>query len=289
MPSLAVLNDMADRDFHTAVSRHREWNLKYLDLREAIFGKKVTDLTQEEAERTKQISNDAGLEVYCLSTGIFFGDVEDGERAWRERYTPMLDNALRAASALQPTFIRLMACQSRNRDITENTVDYLATDHPWAMDMYREAIDQIANAGSKPTIENEAKNCILREPTQILQFFDALNRPDTVGFTWDVLNHWSAGIFPTLAVYEELRPLIQYYHVKGGSDQHQNRRLAWNTTLEDATWPVIEITQQVVADGVSPVICLNPPMHGDDLPDYDYEVVTERDLDFLRREVSGLS
>ena len=58
--------------------------------------------------------------------------------------------------------------------------------------------------------------------------------------------------------------------------------LKWRSGLEDAAWPVREITSQVIADGVSPVICLNGS-HGERKADYDYTDVTERDLAYVRQ------
>jgi hypothetical protein len=59
--------------------------------------------------------------------------------------------------------------------------------------------------------------------------------------------------------------------------------------LQDASWPVAEITSAVVEDGVSPVICLNQPQHGAPKDGYDYDGIVERDLAFLRSTVAGLS
>ena len=60
------------------------------------------------------------------------------------------------------------------------------------------------------------------------------------------------GTIPSLGVYEQLRPLIAYFHLKGGQSGEGSTALRWRSSLEDATWPVGEITRQVVADGVSP-------------------------------------
>ena len=58
--------------------------------------------------------------------------------------------------------------------------------------------------------------------------------------------------------------------------------LQWRSALEDASWPVTEILSEVLADGASPILCLNPS-HGQPKPGYDYSNVTKRDIDFLRR------
>ena len=89
------------------------------------------------------------------------------------------------------------------------------------------------------------------------------------------------GVYPSLDVYNKLRDLIGYYHLKGGQQGDESGKLRWRSSLEDASWPVVEITKQVVADGVSPVICLNPS-HGAAKEGYDYSNITKRDLDFIR-------
>ena len=72
--------------------------------------------------------------------------------------------------------------------------------------------------------------------------------------------------------------------MRPGSDQ-----LADNVALEDSDWAVAEITRRVVADGVSPVICLNPPQHGAEREGYDYDSLPERDARFLRDSVPGIA
>jgi len=71
------------------------------------------------------------------------------------------------------------------------------------------------------------------------------------------------GTYPTVEVYEALRPLLGYVHVKGGQAAADDpAKLKWKVGLDEASWPVREVIQAVVDDGVSPVICLNPA-HGE--------------------------
>ncbi len=95
---------------------------------------------------------------------------------------------------------------------------------------------------------------------------------------------WQCGAFPSLEIYEQIRPFIAYYHLKGGQAEAGSQTLRYKSALEDASWPVLAITRKVVSDGVSPVICLNPS-HGEKRPGYDEEHETERDVAFLRREI----
>jgi hypothetical protein len=90
------------------------------------------------------------------------------------------------------------------------------------------------------------------------------------------------GTFPTIDVYYQLKNLIRYYHLKGGQFRGGSQSLYWKSNLSDASWPVVEITRQVVIDGISPVICLNPS-HGQAKSGYDYHNSSIRDIQFTRR------
>ena len=131
-------------------------------------------------------------------------------------------------------------------------------------------------------IENEVHGCIWSRPEEILSFFQMLDRDGKVLLTWDVQNLWQMGTFPSVEVYEQLKPLIGLVHLKGGMVEGSSRQLKWRSALEDASWPVAEIVGRIIADGASPVICLNPS-HGEARPGYNYDDVVGRDLAFMRR------
>jgi hypothetical protein len=111
-------------------------------------------------------------------------------------------------------------------------------------------------------------------------FFRALGSDCGASFTWDIQNLWSMGTPPSPEVYEQLTPFIGYVHLKGGQ-AGEDGALRWRSSLREATWPVAEITARVVADGVSPVICLNPS-HGAPRPDDADGRTVEDDIAYLR-------
>lgn len=280
---------MASEDFEGSLKIHRDWDLQWMDIRDAVYGNWVKALDVDTAKRAKEKIEEAGLRVYCLSTSIFFAEIEKGEQFFRDEHLSQLDHHIELAKVFQPQVTRIIAAQLPSRGEDESAMDLVESAHPWVIDVYREAIDRIADAGLSVTIENEAFRCFLSRVDDFERFFHALDRKDKVGLTWDVQNHWATGVFPTKEVYEQLRPLMHYYHVKGGQDDGTpERHLKWNVALEDADWPVVELTQAVVNDGVSPVICLNPAQHGEEKPDYDYTDIVKRDLAFLRANVKGV-
>jgi hypothetical protein len=278
-----MLNAMASTDFLTALDQHSKWGLRWLDLKDSIFGKELLSLKKEEVRRVADEVSKRGLSVYCLSSGLFFGDIEEGPETFQQEHLGRITDLIRVATLLRPRYIRLLAARSSRRSEFSDSVSYINRCHPWLLPMYQEAIDRITDAGFMTTIENEVHGCLLSRPSEITDFFGSLERVGKVTFTWDVQNLWQMGTFPTLAIYEQLRPLIGYFHLKGGqTEEGKGNALVWASSLEDASWPVIAITGQVIADGVSPVICLNPS-HGARKPEGDFRDVAQHDLAFLRR------
>jgi sugar phosphate isomerase/epimerase len=284
--SITMLNSMADKDFETALDRHVEWGLTHLDIKDSVFGKGVVDLTDAEAQRAAELIRERGLSVYCMSTQLFHDDVEVGEAAFREAHLGPLDRAITIAKIFQPDLFRLLSARTTRRGELTDSIGYLQGKHPWVIQSYRAAVERLAAAGLRVTVENECHANIHSTAQEVVDFFAELDCGDAVNLTWDVQNMWQMGTFPTMEGYRQLQPLLAYFHLKGGQAGEGTTELRWRSSLEDASWPVREITQQVVADGVSPVICLNGS-HGKPKDGYDYSNVTARDLAFVRDELGG--
>jgi sugar phosphate isomerase/epimerase len=286
---LTMLNGMAGADFEQALDRHVALGLRWLDLKDGIYGQSVNDLGVEDARRVANAIRDRNLGVYCLSTGLCYSDLAEGEEAFRTRHFATLERVLSIAPMLQPRVIRLLAARRSPLPQDEPPMARVRRDYAWAFEVYREMIDRIAAAGFQPTIENEVHDCIFASPAEILAFFETLDCPGKVHLTWDVQNLWQMGSAPpSLDVYQSLRPLIGGCHLKGGrSEGGGGQALVWASALEDASWPVTEVVRAVVTDGNVPVICLNPS-HGKQPPGYDGWEVTQRNIAFLRREIEGI-
>jgi sugar phosphate isomerase/epimerase len=284
---LTILNSMASADFEESMRLHREWGLHWVDLRDAIYGRRVEELDLATATEAKRYIDYLGLEVHCLSTNVFVEEVARGESVFRE-HLQTLEKVMECCAVLRPRMVRLNAADFAQRSADVNSVRAIKDEYPWLVEVYQEGIDMVAAHGIVPTIENEAFDTSLSKPEEFVEFFQWLDRPDTAALTWDVQNQWSSGVFPSIEIYRQLKPFMRYYHVKGGQAEPGSTKLAWNVALEDASWPVLEITSAVVEDGVSPVICVNPPQHGAQKEGYTYDGIVTRDLDFLRASVRGL-
>src|SRR5690606_28741555 len=100
MVELTILNSMAGQDFAAALDRHLAWDLQVLDLKDAIFGNAVADLSDGEAQWAAGLIQERGLSVYCFSTMFFFADVARGEAWFRCQYIDRIERLLDVASML---------------------------------------------------------------------------------------------------------------------------------------------------------------------------------------------
>lgn len=282
MVKLTMLNSMASADFTASLDQQKIWGIEVLDLKNCIFGKSVIDLSEEEAKAADAEIRKRGMSVYCLSTDLFHDDLEKGEAAFATEHLAKVERILAVAEILKPRVIRLLSARYRRGGGEPNSMKHILRHAPWLMNMYRRAVDEIAAAGYQATIENEWNSNIFASPDEIVAFFRELDREGKAFFTYDVQNLWTMGTFPSLEVYRTLSPYIGYFHLKGGMRGDAGDALEWKSALEDASWPVRELLREVVRDGVSPVICLNPS-HGKERDGYDYANMTARDLDFVNR------
>lgn len=282
-----MLNAMAGTELDAALDKHVELGLHWVDLKNSIYGKEAAALTTTDATKAQEAITKRGLETYCLSTNLFHADVELGESHFRKTFYDKVAGIVKVAKILKPKLVRLLAATTQYRAEYTDSNAYLASEHSWIYALYRETIGDLCTAGCKVVIENEINNCILANPGEIVEFFTRIDRGGKAGYTWDVQNLWQMGTVPTLEVYQQLKPYILYYHLKGGMTvDGKPGPLKYASSLEDANWPLVEITEAVVLDGVSPVICLNPS-HGEQKPGYDYSKIVERDLAYVRKKFGG--
>lgn len=282
---LTMLNAMAAQDFIQALDRHVAWGLTDVDLKDGIFGKYVLDLNEAEARRAAEELAERKLSVHCLSTGLLFKMVEEGERAFRKAYVPQLDAAIRTARHLRAHSVRLLSARTVRHNELTDAIAYTRAEHPWLMPLYREFVDRLHDAGLTACIENEVGGNIFSSPGEIVEFFEELDRPGKAIFTWDLVNLWQEGAFPSAAVYRQLKPFIGYLHVKGGRSEVPGGPLHWASTLAEASWPAKELLTQIVRDGVAPVICLNPP-HGVVREELCGTDVTAQDVAFVKAVIA---
>jgi sugar phosphate isomerase/epimerase len=278
--NVTVTNSVFGPDLAAQLDAQHELGIRHLDLKDALFGKGVIDLSDAEARAIVDQAGERGMDVYCISTVLFDDDAARGERHFAEQHVARIDEALRVARILRPRWIRVMAAQSSGRAEGQPLAEHLET-IPWLVDAYREVIARVEAAGFATILENEIDHGILRNPDDVDTLFGRISDAGTVRFTWDVQNLWETGSFPSLEVYERLRPHLGYVHVKGGR-MHEGDPTLWKARLRDASWPVAEILRAIAADGASPIICINP-CHGEVPPGgYDQRESAIDDIRFVQ-------
>ncbi len=277
---------MAGTDFEQACRRHAELGIKWLDLKDGLWGENINNLSPANARRAAAIAHDHGLKVFCFSTALCDSELNEGETTFRARHLPTLDHVLKIADILEPGHIRLISARLQPFPAIESTLAVVERDYPWTFGVYREMVDRISESGRGVLIENETGNIIFNRPEAILRFFERLDRPDRARYTWDVQNLWQTGVFPALDVYHRLKSVIGCLHLKGGRTGGHGEKLVYASSLEDASWPVVDIVRAAVTDGVAPFFCLNPS-HGQKPPGFEVWATAQGDVAFLRKNVSA--
>jgi hypothetical protein len=269
-----------------ALDRYVAWGIKSLDLGGAAGGKGVLDCSEADAQRIAAALDRRGLAVHGLTTPLFGEPVEAGEAVFRDRHAARIEHALRLAGILRPQTIGLQAAATERRRDLADALEYVDSQRPWLLPMYRDAIARIGAAGLAVTIANHAQHCILSAPPEVQRFFAAL-APARALWAYDAVDLWQMGTFPTVEGYGPLAGWVGSYHVKGGLAARRSETLCWRSGLADASWPVVAITAAVLADGRCPTLCLEAP-RGHRKPGYDYTDLTARDAAFLRTQFPAL-
>lgn len=288
MTKLTILNDIVSADLDQSLRIQRSWNIEIADLR-GIYGKPILELSDEEARRAADAISSTDMSTYCLSFGLFYGDVEHGEKHFRNEYLAKVPRVIELARIFGPRVVRLLSAFSSKRTDFQHSVEYVRERHPWLFPVYREAVDQIVDAGFRPTMENEVRGNLLTNPEEIIDFFGELDCPGRLSFTYDVQNLWLMGTFPSVEVYRKLAHLTDYVHLKGGRTrtEGQGQTLYWQSSLEEASWPVADIMREVLQDGRCEAVCLNPS-HGQTPEGYDASAVHASNVAFLRHRFPEL-
>src|SRR5690606_11995556 len=139
-------------DFDEAVALHRQWGLEWLDLKDSIYGHSVETLDVDVAWQARDAIDAMGLEVYCLSTSLMHGDLAAGEAHFRSQHVARIAGLAETVRILRPKYVRLLAARVSERP---SSFDAVLREHPWVLDVYREAIEEAGALGAGVTIENE--------------------------------------------------------------------------------------------------------------------------------------
>jgi sugar phosphate isomerase/epimerase len=289
--ALTIVHDLADAELQAgadpAFDQYAALAVASLDLGRDAAGKGVLDLTPENARCIAAAMDQRGLALRGLSTPLFGDPVEAGEQVFLERHAARVDQALDLARLLRPRFIALRAAATERRRDLADAVEYVSSQRPWLIPLYREALGRITDAGFTASIENAGRNSILATPAEVQNFFTAL-APAAAGLDFDPVNLWQAGTAPSVEVYQQFADCIDSLHVKGGLADRRSGTLCWRCGLADASWPVVDVIRAALSGPGCQAICLRAPQ-GHRKLGYDYTNLTARDIAFLRAQFPQLA
>jgi sugar phosphate isomerase/epimerase len=281
---------MAGADLPVALDRFVSLGLRFVDLKDRIWERKVEDLDDRQLASVERLLRERGLAVHCVSTSLGAMKIDEGEIAWRRTQADVLQRVLNVAAVVRPRYIRILGIQFTGaRPHLPPTFDEALAAHPWMPSAYGEIMRAIDAAGYFACLENEARHCALATPDDVVKFFAALRillADVPCSYVWDVQNMWQMGSFPSLAGYAAVRPFTEILHLKGGRADASGR-LHEACGLREASWPVVPLLTEICGDGKVEMICLNPS-HGRRPASFDIWQVVQDDIEFLREHVPVL-
>jgi len=208
--NLGIITDEVYDDVESALEFASQFGLDWVEIRN-IWGKYVTDVSQNEITRLKKLLDMFGLRVSVVDTALFKTTLpgthptlgQQDQYPYREQFD-LLKRALDKAVALNAPYLRIFdfwRCREQ-KSIMNQVVEHLLR-----------AIEIARPAGVRLLVENEP-SCHTATGTEMALLQQRIMRPH-LGFLWDPMNCLMAGAVPYPDEYEKLdKTRIFHVHIK---------------------------------------------------------------------------
>lgn len=204
MFTIAVITDEVSQDLETVISFARDFDLEGIEIR-SIWDKPPQELDDDEIDRVRDRTGEAGLSVVGVAAPFYKCDIEDDD-ACRE-HLGILRRCIRVARKLDTGLVRVFAFWKRNS---------LAEHWDLIIDRYAEPLRIAAGEGVVLGLENEAST-LIGTGEQTRRLVDALDSP-VIKPLWDPCNELFAegGQKPYPDGYDHIRADMCHMHLKDG-------------------------------------------------------------------------
>lgn len=234
----SFFTDEVAADIGESLLAGRQAGAQSVELRSAIYGKRIDQLTEEELLNLSRLLVGNDLTVACIASS--FGKCElDSDEEWRT-HQEILRGSVRAAQMLHTSIIRVFPFWTPGkrelpRPGIEDYLDRIVACMKWAVRLAEDA-------GVVLCFETEASthSGTCREARLIV---DALGPSQALGVTWDMNNAWYAGHeHPLQEGYPWIRGLVRHLHVK------PNKK-GTIETIGDSSTSYVEVLRVLIGDG----------------------------------------
>ncbi len=207
-----IFSDEVSPDFEEAVRLSAEAGAQGLELRNRMFGRSITQITDEDVRSIQAVCRRYGVEVAVIGSPVGKCDLTNPEeiQLHRAHFTRMC--AL--AQAFGTPLIRAFALWRPERSrATDHERPDLEAHLPRIVEFLGPLVEQAARTGVRYCLETEGATMVgtCAEANRVM---NALGRPLALGLAWDVNNGFYCGESPFPEGYALIRDRIYHVHVK---------------------------------------------------------------------------
>lgn len=207
---LSIFTDELGIDLQESAGTLADWGLRFVDLRNRVFGKPAERLDDGEIKQLKQLLDDHGLKVACLETSLAKVHLPDDQR--RKEEQEKLENIIRVADALDCHLMRGFFFWQPKHGGYEDLIGELAVrsdELQKVMDASGPLFERAREAGMKVGFENCGVTV-----DEVYAVLNEINDPDHFGLAWDPANEYAVGQQPSDEQITERINRSHIMHVK---------------------------------------------------------------------------
>ena len=210
---LGLIADEASQDIEEAAALARSYGATGLEIR-SVFGKQLTELTEEDLDRIKETLQKHGMVCCGISSPFFKCQPEEADE-----HLKLLDRYIEVAKALGTTYIRGFAFWKKPE---RPFADVL----PIIKEKLTEAAMKLRAAGMTLLLENEPSTYDT-DAAAIVEILKAVDLPE-IQALWDPGNdvYTASREVPYPDGYNLLRPWIGHFHIKDAKRNEDDRPIS---------------------------------------------------------------
>ncbi len=207
-----IFSDEVSDDFRESVRLCAEAGAQGLELRGKMFGRNITQITDDDVRDIQTVSREFGVRVAVIGSPV--GKCDAGSPEEQAQHHRHFDRMIELADRFETPLIRAFSLwrPDRSRD-TDHLRPDLAAHLPTIVRFLEPLIERAGQAGVRYCLETEGA-CMVGTCAEANAVMNALGRPPQMGLAWDVNNGLTCGEHPYPTGYNLIRDRIYHVHVK---------------------------------------------------------------------------
>lgn len=217
---ISTIIDGISTDCKTICEVMKETGVKYAEF-QSCSGRRIEENTLEEARTYKSLIDEYGLIPSCVTTHAFAGvpitEVEVGDETY-EHHMALLKNGIAIARILGCSQVRTMAFTKTIVTFGKNGADKWNAGNNTAWPKFLKLFAPIAELAEQENIDILVEPCFNSMITSCWLFKKLVEDlgAKRIKLLWDPCNNLYYHEYPTLDVYESIKPYLAHIHIKDG-------------------------------------------------------------------------